>query len=115
VSALHHGDEQIAVRLSSADHRVRIVAETRPDVVVEGDATVRIDGSCTTIDSIRDRIIVRVPVGTDHDEFARAVVEYLAEKQRAHHPESECGAAIGPKEQELLDAKVAQFPLAHTA
>lgn len=42
--------------------------------------------------------IVRVPEGISHDEIAEAFVEYLAEKQKAHHPESECGPAIGPNE-----------------
>lgn len=42
--------------------------------------------------------IVRVPEALNHDEIAEAMVEYLAEKQKAHHPESECGPAIGPNE-----------------
>ncbi len=61
----HESDSPHSVRISSAGHRLRIVAEPRPDVLVEGDATVRSDGSCTTIDSVRDRIVVRVPVGAD--------------------------------------------------
>ena len=32
---------------------------------MEGDAIVQRDGSCTTIDSIGGRIVVRVPVGAD--------------------------------------------------
>jgi hypothetical protein len=46
--------------------------------------------------------IVRVPEGINHDEIADCMVEYLAEKQRAHHPESECGPALGPKECQKL-------------
>lgn len=56
-----------------------------------------------------DFAIVRVPEGINHDEIADGMVEYLAEKQRAHHPESECGPALGPKETESLDAKVVRL------
>ncbi len=56
---------QITVRISSRSDRLRVVAEAREDVVVEGDAIVQRDGSCTTIDSTGRRIVVRVPVGAD--------------------------------------------------
>lgn len=55
--------------------------------------------------------IVRVPVGLDHDEIERAVLDYAATKAAAHHPESECGREIGPIEQAELDSKVAYLPL----
>lgn len=48
------------------------------------------------------RIIVRAPEELNHDEIADCFVEYLAEKQKAHHPESECGPAIGPGEHKSL-------------
>lgn len=47
-------------------------------------------------------LIVRAPVELDHDEIADAMGEYLAEKQRAHHPESEMGRDIGPNEDKTL-------------
>ncbi len=56
--------------------------------------------------------IVRVPVGIDHDEIERAVLDYAATKAAAHHPESECGREIGPGEQAELDSKVAYLPIA---
>ena len=59
------GSGPITVRISSASDRVLVVAEARPDVSVEGDATARTDGASTTIDSIRGRILVRVPLGAD--------------------------------------------------
>lgn len=49
-------------------------------------------------------LIVRVPEELDHDEIAQAMADYLAEKQRAHHPESEAGREISPNE----DAKLRQ-------
>lgn len=52
-------------------------------------------------------IVVRVPEGVDHDEASASMVEYLAEKQRAHHPESEAGPAIGPGEDGVLRGKLA--------
>lgn len=48
------------------------------------------------------RLIVRVPQALDHDEAAAAMVDYLAKKQDAHRPESECGPAIGPGEDNVL-------------
>jgi hypothetical protein len=50
--------------------------------------------------------IIRAPESIDHDLLADAVTDYLAEKQRCHHPESECGPAIGPGEKARLDSKV---------
>lgn len=55
--------------------------------------------------------IVRVPEGVDHDELAPALQDYLVAKAAAHHPESECGPAIGPKERALLDRKVVHLPI----
>jgi hypothetical protein len=50
-------------------------------------------------------VIVRAPEEINHDQIADAMVSYLAEKQRAHHPQSECGPAIGPNEGAALDTK----------
>lgn len=50
--------------------------------------------------------LVRAPEGINHDELSDCMVDYLAEKQRAHHPESECGAALGPVETQSLNSKV---------
>lgn len=54
--------------------------------------------------------IVRAPEGIDHGAFAKGAADYLAAKNAAHDPASECAEAIGPREQALLDGKVAQFP-----
>lgn len=51
----------------------------------------------------------------DHDELAEKVADYLAEKNAAHHPESECGRDIGPGEQAGLTAKVYELPIARRA
>ena len=53
------------MRISSTSDRVRVVAEARHDVLVEGEAIVHHDGSCTTIETIDERIVVRVPAGAD--------------------------------------------------
>lgn len=47
--------------------------------------------------------MVRVPEGVDHDALCEAAAEYVAQKNRAHHPDSEAGTAIGPKERAGLD------------
>jgi hypothetical protein len=52
------------------------------------------------------RQIVRVPENLDHDEIEEACRDFLAAKGHAHHPASECGREIGPKEQEALNRKV---------
>jgi hypothetical protein len=52
-------------------------------------------------------LIVQAPEEIDHDQIADAMVSYLADKQHAHHPESECGPAIGPSECEKLTGKFA--------
>jgi hypothetical protein len=54
------------------------------------------------------RRIVRVPEALDHDEIAEAMMEFLAEKERAHHPLSEAGREIGPGEDNVLRAKFAR-------
>jgi hypothetical protein len=56
-------------------------------------------------------VIVRAPEEINHDEIADAMADYLATKNAAHHPESECGPAIGPGERDRLDAKVVMLPL----
>lgn len=53
--------------------------------------------------------IVRAPEGIDHDALSELLVDYLAAKQAAHHPESECGPALGPVERAALDSKVVQI------
>lgn len=53
------------------------------------------------------RLIVQAPDDINHDEIADAMVSYLADKQKAHHPESECGPAIGPTENSQLTGKFA--------
>lgn len=53
--------------------------------------------------------IVRAPEGIDHDALCEHLVDYLATKQAAHHPDSECGPAIGPNERANLDGKVVQI------
>jgi len=50
--------------------------------------------------------IVRVPEAIDHDALCEHLVDYLATKQAAHHPESEAGRDIGPNEKAALDGKV---------
>lgn len=54
------------------------------------------------------RSIVRVPDELDHDQVCEAMQEYLHEKHKAHHPDSECGPAIGPTECKVLRGKFAQ-------
>lgn len=52
------------------------------------------------------RSIVQVPENIDHNEIADAMVGYLARKQEAHRPDSECGPAIGPTEHRDLTCKL---------
>jgi hypothetical protein len=51
------------------------------------------------------RVIVQVPDNVDHDALCEAMQAYLAEKAKAHRPESECGPAIGPGEDNVLRGK----------
>ena len=53
--------------------------------------------------------IIRAPEDIDHDTLCDMASEYVAEKNRAHHPESEAGRDIGPGEHAVLTAKVAQL------
>jgi hypothetical protein len=54
------------------------------------------------------RRIERVPEVLDHDEVSEAIQDYLREKERAHHPESEAGREIGPNEDNVLRGKFAR-------
>lgn len=53
--------------------------------------------------------IVEVPEDVDHDEFAECVHGYLAQKAKAHRPDSEAGPAIGPTEHKALCGKVVEL------
>lgn len=54
-----------AVRISTASGRVRVIAEARDDVHVDGDATVDSRDETTTVVTASGRVVVRVPEGTD--------------------------------------------------
>jgi hypothetical protein len=56
--------------------------------------------------------VVRVPAGTDYDDFAARCREFIETKDRAHHPESEAGREIGPNEQQSLSDKVVRLKVA---
>lgn len=49
--------------------------------------------------------IVRAPEEIDHDTVEELARSYLAEKGKAHHPDSEAGREIGPGEEDRLDGK----------
>jgi hypothetical protein len=53
--------------------------------------------------------VVPVPRDTDYDDINQHCMEFVAEKARAHHPESEAGIAIGPNEQAQLAGKVVRL------
>lgn len=53
--------------------------------------------------------IIRADEGIDHDALCDLASEYVAEKNRAHHPESEAGRDIGPCENAALTAKIVQL------
>lgn len=57
------GHSVSSVRISSDQHRVRVIAEQRPGVVVEGSAEVTHDGGTVTIGSVSSALTVRVPEG----------------------------------------------------
>lgn len=53
--------------------------------------------------------VVRVPAGVDYDEISERCRDFMASKDRAHHPESEAGRDIGPNERSELDSKVVRL------
>ncbi|QDC37074.1 hypothetical protein [Sphingobium fuliginis] len=53
--------------------------------------------------------IVRLPEDIDHDEVEAVARDFLATKGAAHHPDSEAGREIGPKEADTLNEKVAHL------
>lgn len=52
------------------------------------------------------RLIVQAPSEIDHDAACEAMRAFVDEKERAHHPASECGREIGPSEDAALRAKL---------
>ena len=48
------------------------------------------------------RVIVQAPESIDHDELSDYLRAWLAEKDHAHHPDSEAGREIGPNEDASL-------------
>lgn len=53
--------------------------------------------------------IIRAPEDLDHDALCELAADYVAEKHRAHHPESEAGRDIGPGEHRALTRRVVQL------
>lgn len=53
--------------------------------------------------------IVRAPEAINHDELCELANEYIAAKNRAHHPDSEAGRDLGPNEKSSLDGVVVQM------
>jgi hypothetical protein len=53
--------------------------------------------------------IIRAPEDVDHDTLCELAAEYVAEKNRAHHPESEAGRDIGPSERSNLTGKAVRL------
>lgn len=53
--------------------------------------------------------IIRAPEDIDHDALCELAADYVSEKNRAHHPESEAGREIGPGEHSSLTTKVVQL------
>lgn len=56
--------------------------------------------------------LVQVPEGIDYDELADAFADFLKTKNDFHHPDSECGRDIGPREADTLAGKVVALPIA---
>lgn len=54
----------LAVRISSTSHRVRVLAEPRSDVVVDGQADVDHGDTTVTVSGVRSKLVVHVPEGT---------------------------------------------------
>ncbi len=54
-----------SIRISSTSHRIIVIAESRLEVSVDGDAQVVAEGSRTTVDDVESKLVVRVPEGTD--------------------------------------------------
>ena len=57
--------ERLSVRVASSSGAVRVIAEDRPDVVVDGPADERHESGHITIEGSGGRLTVRVPTGTD--------------------------------------------------
>lgn len=53
--------------------------------------------------------IVEVPAGIDYDDFSARCREFVDTKDRFHHPESEAGRDIGPREDDKLGEKAVQL------
>lgn len=58
------------------------------------------------------RLILRAPEAIDHHEAAGAMRDYLAAKDRAHHPDSPAGPAIADCEDNILRGKFAKVKAA---
>ena len=57
--------EVTSIRISATSGRVKVVAEDRGDVLVQGDATVEHEGSTATVKAGGGRVQIRVPSGVD--------------------------------------------------
>lgn len=57
-------------------------------------------------------VMIRAPEGVNHDELEEVAREYLAEKGKAHHPNSPAGREISECERARLDGKAAGLRVA---
>jgi transcriptional regulator with XRE-family HTH domain len=48
-------------------------------------------------------------LGLDYDQVSHACRDFIAAKDDAHHPQSECGRDIGPRENATLGCKVIEL------
>jgi hypothetical protein len=51
------------------------------------------------------RQIVQAPEDIDHDALCEIAADYVTEKNKAHHPDSEAGRNLGPNESASLTGK----------
>jgi len=53
--------------------------------------------------------LIGVMAGIDYDEVSAACRDFIDAKEKAHHPDSECGRDIGPTENKVLSSKVVRL------
>lgn len=55
-----------------------------------------------------EHVLLSLPAEFDPERAAEDFQDFLIEKSKAHHPESECGPAVGPGERKVLHVKFAR-------
>jgi len=103
--------KQVAHRMGRKERTVRTWAEGSAEMPLDAlgafARTFPADATALLLDD--GLVVVCLPEGMDHDDFAARCLDFVGQLAGSRHPESESGPDIGPGEARVLNMKRAEF------